>query len=311
MSSHGSGSTAAPAAPAPIEGTPVAELLAAGPTVSFEFFPPRTEEASETLRRTIVELAPLEPSFVSVTYGAGGSTRDLTHRLVVDLLADGINPVAHLTAVEHTLEELTRSSPATGTPACATCWRCAATRRPASTSRCRALEHAIDLVHLVRRDDRRRDERRGRRPPRGASGGDDTREDRRHLAAKLEAADFAVTQFFFEADDYLRLVEDLAALGCTKPVLPGIMPVTNLAQIERFAALSGATFPRWLAERLHAVGDDPAAVRAVGVEVATELCAGLMDAGAPGLHFYTLNRSTATREVAANLGIGEPVGLSG
>jgi len=129
-------------------------------------------------------------------------------------------------------------------------------------------------------------------------------EDRQHLAAKLEAADFAVTQFFFDAADYLRLVDDLAALGCTKPVLPGIMPVTNLAQIERFATLSGATFPAWLADRLHAVGDDPLAVRAVGVEVATALCAELMDAGAPGLHFYTLNRSTATREVAANLGLG-------
>ncbi len=107
------------------------------------------------------------------------------------------------------------------------------------------------------------------------------------------------------------MVEDLAALGCDRPVLPGIMPVTNLAQITRFAELSGATFPAWLAQRLTAVGDDAAAVRAVGVEVATELCRELLDAGAPGLHFYTLNRSTATREIAANLGLGDPVGLSG
>ena len=285
-------------------GTPVAELLADGPTVSFEFFPPRTEEAAATLRTTITELAPLEPSFVSVTYGAGGSTRELTHRLVVDLLADGINPVAHLTAVEHTLDELT---------AIVDGYRAAGVRNVLALrgdapngvdEPMRALEHAVDLVHLVRATAGPGTSVGVAAHPEGHPSATSLADDRRHLAAKLEAADFAVTQFFFAAEDYLRLVEDLAALDCGKPVLPGIMPVTNLAQIERFAALSGATFPAWLAQRLHAVGDDPAAVRAVGVEVATELCADLMDAGAPGLHFYTLNRSTATREVAENLGLG-------
>jgi len=285
-------------------GTPVAELLADGPTVSFEFFPPRTEEAAATLRTTIAELAPLEPSFVSVTYGAGGSTRELTHRLVVDLLADGINPVAHLTAVEHTVDELT---------AIVDGYRAAGVRNvlalrgdaPVGVEEpVRALEHAVDLVQLVRATAGPGTSVGVAAHPEGHPSATSLADDRRHLAAKLEAADFAVTQFFFAAEDYLRLVEDLAALDCGKPVLPGIMPVTNLAQIERFAALSGATFPAWLAQRLHAVGDDPAAVRAVGVEVATELCADLMDAGAPGLHFYTLNRSTATREVAENLGLG-------
>lgn len=285
-------------------GTPVAELLADGPTVSFEFFPPRTEEAAATLRTTIAELAPLEPSFVSVTYGAGGSTRELTHRLVVDLLADGINPVAHLTAVDHTLDELT---------AIVDGYRAAGVRNVLALrgdapngvdEPMRALEHAVDLVHLVRATAGPGTSVGVAAHPEGHPAATSLADDRRHLAAKLEAADFAVTQFFFAAEDYLRLVEDLAALDCGKPVLPGIMPVTNLAQIERFAALSGATFPAWLAQRLRAVGDDPAAVRAVGVEVATELCADLMDAGAPGLHFYTLNRSTATREVAENLGLG-------
>jgi len=283
---------------------PVADLLADGPTVSFEFFPPRTEEAAATLRTTIAELAPLEPSFVSVTYGAGGSTRELTHRLVVDLLADGINPVAHLTAVDHTVAELT--SIVAG-------YRDAGVRNvlalrgdaPAGVDEpMRALEHAIDLVHLVRETTGEGTSIGVAAHPEGHPTATSLADDRQHLAAKLEAADFAVTQFFFDAADYLRLVDDLDALGCRKPVLPGIMPVTNLAQIERFAALSGATFPTWLAARLHEVGDDPGAVRAVGVAVATELCADLMDAGAPGLHFYTLNRSTATREVAANLGLG-------
>ena len=292
-------------------GTPVAELLAEGPTVSFEFFPPRSEEASATLRTTIAELAPLEPSFVSVTYGAGGSTRDLTHRLVVDLLADGINPVAHLTAVEHTVTELIDI---------VTGYRDAGVRNVLALrgdaqagvdAPLRAVEHAIDLVHLVRGVVGDGSSIAVAAHPEGHPASASVAEDRRHLAAKLEAADYAVTQFFFAAEDYLRLVEDLAALDCHRPVLPGIMPVTNLAQIERFAALSGATFPAWLAERLRTVGDDPAAVRAVGVEAATELCAELMDAGAPGLHFYTLNRSTATREVAANLGLSDSDDLSG
>ncbi len=295
----------------PAAGLPVAELLAAGPTVSFEFFPPRSEEAADTLRRTIAELAPLDPSFVSVTYGAGGSTRELTHRLVVDLLADGINPVAHLTAVEHTLEELTTIVAGYHDAGVRNVLALRGDAPAGVDEPLRALEYAIDLVHHVRATAGSGTSVGVAAHPEGHPAASSLAQDRQHLAAKLEAADFAVTQFFFAAEDFLRLVEDLAALGCTKPVLPGIMPVTNLAQIERFAALSGATFPTWLAERLHAVGDDPAAVRAVGVEVTTELCARLMDEGAPGLHFYTLNRSTATREVAANLGLGDPVGLSG
>ncbi|MGH9000038.1 MAG: methylenetetrahydrofolate reductase, partial [Acidimicrobiia bacterium] len=163
------------------------------------------------------------------------------------------------------------------------------------------LAHASDLVELVRRCG----------PfsvgvaahPEGHPASPDRAHDRRFAAAKLAAADFAVTQFFFRLSDYLSLVDDLAALGVTKPVIPGIMPVTNLAQIERFAALSGAAFPADLAGRLHAVADDPAEVRRIGVEVATDLCGALLEAGAPGLHFYTLNRSLATRQIYANLGL--------
>jgi methylenetetrahydrofolate reductase (NADPH) len=128
-------------------------------------------------------------------------------------------------------------------------------------------------------------------------------EDRRRLAAKLEQADFAITQFFFDADHWRRLVDELAALGCTKPVVPGIMPVTNAGQVRRMAELSGAAFPAWLADRLAPVADDPAEVRRIGVDAATELCAALLADGAPGLHFYTLNRSSATREIYANLGL--------
>ncbi len=285
-----------------VEGRPIAALLAAGPTLSFEFFPPRTPEAVATLRETVADLAPLAPAFVSVTYGAGGTTRDLTHGLVVDLLADGWNPMAHLTAVQHTRDEL--ADVVAG-------YRDAGVRNvlalrgdpPADVEPFRDLEHAADLVVLVLEVAGGGTSIGVAAHPEGHPLAASMAEDRRHLAAKLEAADFAVTQFFFEASQWERLVEDLAALGCTRPVLPGIMPVTNLAQIERFAQLSGATVPAWLVERLRAVGDDPAAVRAVGVEAAVELCRGLLAAGAAGLHLYTLNRSTATREIAAALGL--------
>src|SRR5207302_6201065 len=127
--------------------------------------------------------------------------------------------------------------------------------------------------------------------------------DRDHLAAKLLLADFAITQFFFRLHDYLVLLDDLAARHIDKAVIPGIMPITNLASISRMAELSGAEVPREVVDRLEAVGEDPTAVHRVGVEIATELCEKLLAEGAPGLHFYTLNRSTATREIYANLGL--------
>jgi methylenetetrahydrofolate reductase (NADPH) len=134
--------------------------------------------------------------------------------------------------------------------------------------------------------------------PRSTSRSDD----RKFLAEKLRTADFAITQFFFEVEHYVRLVEELTALGINKPIIPGIMPVTNKSQVQRMAEMSGAAFPQELAHRLAKV-DDPEEVRRIGVEAATELCAQLLDAGAPGLHFYTLNRSSATREIYANLGL--------
>ena len=138
--------------------------------------------------------------------------------------------------------------------------------------------------------------------PRSTRGRPSRAEDRQRLADKLMLADFAITQFFFDAEHYVRLVDELAALGCTKPIVPGIMPVTNKGQVERMATLSGAAFPARLAERLDAA-ETPEDVRRVGVEAATDLCAELLAAGAPGLHFYTLNRSTATREIYTALGL--------
>jgi methylenetetrahydrofolate reductase (NADPH) len=282
--------------------TRIADLLAAGRTFSFEFFPPRTDEAEAQLRQTLLELAPLRPSFVSITYGAGGTTRERTHDLVVGILrTTTMTAMAHLCCAGHDTDELRAIL---------------ARYRDEGVENILALRgdppaelglppgdliHAIELVELARETG----------PfsigvaahPEGHPASPDLASDRRHLAAKLRRADFAITQFFFRLEDYLRLVEDLAAQGVDRPVLPGIMPVTNYSQIARFAALSGAEFPADLAARLEAVADDPAEVRRIGVEVASQLCRDLLEAGAPGLHFYTLNRSPATREIFANLGL--------
>ena len=131
----------------------------------------------------------------------------------------------------------------------------------------------------------------------------DRMSDRRHLADKLRRADFAITQFFFELDHYLALVDELGSLGVDKPILPGIMPVTNLASISRMAHMSGADVPAWLVDRVGKARDDGDEAARIGVEIATELCAQLLEAGAPGLHFYTLNRSNATRQIHAELGL--------
>jgi methylenetetrahydrofolate reductase (NADPH) len=281
----------------------IGQLLAEGRTFSFEFFPPKTDAAALTLGRTIAELEPLAPSFVSVTYGAGGSTRDRTHNIVAWVRREtAITPMAHLTCQGHSHGDVTDildnyrgagienilalggDAPLDGS-------------HPQSDYR-----YASDLVADVAAAESfsigvaAHPEVHPRSPDRAA--------DRQRLAEKLTVADFAITQFFFEADHYLRLVEELAALGCSKPVIPGIMPVTNVGQVARMAQLSGTEFPAWLATRLDAAGEQgPDEVRRVGVDAATELCAELLSLGAPGLHFYTLNRSTATREIYAALGL--------
>jgi methylenetetrahydrofolate reductase (NADPH) len=279
------------------------ELLQRGPSVSFEFFPPKTTAGEAQLRQALKELEPLAPAYVSVTYGAGGSTRQRTHDLVVDILrTTAMTPMAHLTAVGHRRDELAGILER---------YRDAGVENilalrgdpPRDEEGWWELERAVELVHLAR-------EVGGERFAVGVAAhpevhplAESRESDRRHLAAKLQAADFGVTQFFFRVEDYVAMVDDLAALGCDTPVVPGVMPVTAVGQIVRMAEMSGAAFPDDLAERLYAVEEDQAEVRRIGVEVATQLCQDLLDAGAPGLHFYTLNRSTATREIAANLGL--------
>lgn len=282
--------------------TRIADLLRERRTLSFEFFPPKTDEAAVALEGAIAELDELHPSFVSVTYGAGGSTRERTRDVVIDIERElGITAMAHLTCVAHTRSQL--SSLLDEYNAAGVENILALAGDPVLDDSGAVIDgdftRAIELVELIAQ--REQFSIGVAAHPEGHPRSADLASDRRHLATKLEAADFAITQFFFEAEPYLRMVEDLAALGCTKPVLPGIMPVTNVGQVARFAQLAGAAFPAHLATRFEALADDPAGVRALGVELATELCQRLLDEGVPGLHFYTLNRSTATREIARAL----------
>ncbi len=279
--------------------THIAALLAEGRTYSFELFPPKTAEGRRHLARTLADLQPLEPSFVSVTYRGGPSSRGPTHDLVAGLLeTTTLNPMAHLTCAGHTRLELAdilvglrkagidNLMALGGDP-------------PAPGSPPGELTHAIELVELARAVG-------GfsvgvaAHPsvhPRAAS----READRAQTAAKLALADFAVTQSVFSVEEYLALVDDLAALGVDKPVLPGIMPITALSSIGRQREL-GAVVPGDLEARLRVARSDRD-VAAVGVEAATDCCRALLDAGAPGLHFITLNRSGATREIYSNLGL--------
>jgi methylenetetrahydrofolate reductase (NADPH) len=282
----------------------IRDLLAAGPSYSFEFSPPRTPEAETQFWQTLDELRPLGPSYVSVTYGAGGSTRDKTRELVVRINQEfGITAMAHLTCAAHTrvaLEELVVSYAANGVENILALGGDPPVGYDGPPGE---LTFSSELVELVRAigDFSVGVAAHPEPHPRSPS----LASDREHTAAKLELADFAITQFFFEARHYFDLVDTLHTLGNTKPVVPGIMPATSIASIARMSELQGSEFPKWLADKLYAVEDQgAAAVRAVGVEEATKLCEELRAGGCPGFHFFTLNRSTATREIYTNLGLG-------
>lgn len=286
----------------------MADLIARGErSFSFEFFPPKDETGEQQLWRAISDLEPYRPTFVSVTYGAGGATRDTTVRVTSRIAHEtSMLPVAHLTCVGHTREEITgildtyaaagvnhvmalRGDPSEGP------------RAPWTPTE-GGFTYASELVGLVHE---RGDFRIGVAAfPEGHPTAESLDHDADVLVAKARAgAEFAVTQMFFRASDYFGLVERVRARGVDLPILPGIMPILNLNAIRRQGELIGADVPAEVVERISVHDGDPVALRAEGITLAAELCEELLAGGAPGLHFYTLNRSKATLEIFERLNV--------
>jgi methylenetetrahydrofolate reductase (NADPH) len=285
--------------------TRIADLLAKGRTYSFEFFPPKTDAEQALLVRTVRALEPLEPSFVSVTYRGGAESRKRTFDLVTGMLrTTTLVPMAHLICAAHTRLELADILVAYRMAGVENLMALGGDPPEDPDAGVGELRFASELVELATAIG-------GfsvgvAAQPAGHPQSEDRTTDRDNQAAKLRLADFGVTQFFFEAADYTNLVGELADRGVEKPVLPGIMPVDRLSSIPRMATM-GAAVPAWMVERLEAADGrgGKEAVHREGVAIATELCQQLLDAGVPGLHFYTLNRSTATREIYAALGLAD------
>jgi methylenetetrahydrofolate reductase (NADPH) len=280
-------------------------LRAARPSFSFEFFPPKDDEGEEVLWRTIADLEPLDPTFVSVTYGAGGTSQERTVRITARIAEQtNMRAIGHLTLVAQSkgeIESVLKQYAAAGIDHVL-----ALRGDPKGGPRAvweptpDGMDYAIELVELAR-------DLGGfcvgvAAFPEGHPDAESVDADARVLVEKAQAgAEYAITQLFFRASDYFGLVDRVRAHGCEIPIIPGIMPILNFAQVARMAELSGAEMPREVLDEIEPIQDDKDAVRAKGIELATQLCRDLLAGGAPGLHFITLNRSKATREIFETL----------
>ena len=272
-------------------------------TFSIEFFPPKTPEGVEKLRQARRQLAQLHPKFFSVTFGAGGSTRDRTLETVLEIQNEGLAAAPHLSCVGSTREnirEILETFRANGIR------HIVALRGdlPSGNADPGEFRYANELVSFIRQETGDWFEIEVAAYPETHPQARNYREDLLNFKRKVEAgADAAITQYFFNADAYFNFVDDCAELGVTLPIVPGIMPISNYSQLSRFSAMCGADIPRWLARKLESYCDDTASIKAFGLDFMTGLCERLIEGGAPGLHFYTLNQAGLTSTLWQRLGL--------
>ncbi len=269
--------------------------------ISLEFFPPKTPEGAAKLRVARQQLYAIQPEFCSVTFGAGGSTQDGTLQTVTQIMGEGLPAAPHLSCIGQTRESLRERLAA---------YRAAGVERivalrgdlPSGYGASGEFRYASDLVAFIRAETGRQFHLEVAAYPETHPQARSPRTDLEAFVAKVEAgADSGITQYFFNADAYARYMEELSALGVKVPVVPGIMPITSSTQLMRFSDACGAEIPRWIRLRLQSFGDDTASIRAFGLDVVANLCHQLERAGAPGLHFYTMNQSQATLAICQRL----------
>lgn len=269
--------------------------------ISFEFFPPKTADGIEKLRETRAQLAKFNPEFFSVTFGAGGSTRDRTMDTVLEIQQEGFQAAPHISCVSSSKEEireLLQTYQARGIK------RLVALRGDVPSGEVSAgdFRYAVELVEFIRAETGSHFYIEVAAYPEFHPEARTPAADLLNLKRKVEAgADSAITQYFYNADAYFRFIDQCAATGINIPIVPGIMPIYNITQLARFSSVCGAEIPRWLKMRLEEYGDDIESLRAFGVDVVSELCETLQAWGVPSLHFYTLNRSTIISNIIENV----------
>jgi len=270
---------------------------------SFEFFPPKTPEGMEKLRAAWKQLARLNPKFFSCTYGAGGSTRDRTLETALEIQSAGHRAAPHISCIASTRAEVA---------ATLELYRSKGIRHvvalrgdlPSGLARAGELRHANELVELIREKTGDHFHIEVACYPEVHPQARSPREDLLNFKRKIDAgANSAITQYFYNADAYFRFVDDCEALGVLVPIVPGIMPIGNFSQLARFSDACGAEIPRWLRLKMQGYGDDAASIRALGLDVVTQLCERLLSSGAPGLHFYTMNQAALASEIWRRLGL--------
>ena len=280
--------------------------VSTNPIFSMEFFPPRTPEAEASLARVIEQLAPLKPRFCSVTFGAAGSTREKTFETVLSLQPLGLEGAPHLSCIASTKDNIREVL---------TAYQAADIRHivalrgdmPSGMLSAGEFRYANELVAFIREETQDHFHIEVAAYPEMHPQAPNFRTDIQNFKRKVDAgANSAITQYFFNPEAYFRFLDDCERAGIDLPIVPGIMPITNHTQIARFSEMCGADIPRWIRKRLEQLGDDREGIRAFGLEVISDLCRRLLEEGAPGLHFYTLNQSEAVIGIYRNLGMTIP-----